>query len=771
MANSYYNPNAGGVPSDFGISTAGSGGGGWDRYSPNAGLNFSNPIFNLLTSMIMGNKPIAPLFGTSQPMPQYIEGFQRSAISASYGKAPPDQAGYSQIIAQNMGAWGKIANDPIGNMALNMAGIAGGTPQAATEAAASYFSRSMLGSGRNTAQQQMAAGLKVVSGISDTFRSDVTGAFDYRKSYGFGLEETVQNIHAIQKAGFSDFSGAAMNDPAILRNLARGSNQLIRQGKETFGADKSSADIAGLIEKAMGGLSGVTTEKASAFMDKVQATSRALEISGEGFAKYIAMQQQIYKQMGIGGKMATDTIMNNFTAGASMAANAGKERYSLLGNADDATASQDRVSKSYMMSDRNKRHTAIGAMIENMTDDQLKSRKIGDGRSFRQARIDAAEAKAAGDVDGADRIMNQLYEALGPAEVNDRATHLTQKDRDAAHRIGLVNAMDVAANGQEFARDLTRTLASRDEGKAVNSILGKYGLSTRIFETAGYAAQTSTKDMGAWLDKNYQNISVEDRRKILESGYANRASSELGEMASRMADGNADVQRQIEADQQTKLNGMDPLEVARLNAQRKEQEERVAEQVVMRQMSGRIVKGAAGSAASMAPGMISDIEGLADKFSQKKASMKDVQDLLSKHGDALLQVDGMKSMIGMLEDPDKMKSVLKAGQEAVDKAKAEGALPEEQEKARWKAYSDAGEKFGIKLDESEKERAEEIVKRESESKSKKESEALTAGDFKSETDKIVGKMDEVIGAIKSQGSYSLFTVSKEAPAAPAKGGK
>ena len=198
----------------------------------------------------------------------------------------------------------------------------GGSQTKATDLLASRMSYMQRGTADQNYMQATNFALALREGVTTTDREGKTG-YNYKKSYGFDVSEMSENLLSGLKYGNTgmnreDFVGidaTTSEGKAKLAQMSKGQNEKIRMGKQTFGSDMSADQINKLMDAAMGGMAGITPEKATEFLSKIQTTSRALNINSKAFTEYVAMQQNLYKQMGIGGVSASTSIMTSAITG------------------------------------------------------------------------------------------------------------------------------------------------------------------------------------------------------------------------------------------------------------------------------------------------------------------------------------------------------------------------------------------------------------------------------------------------------------------------
>lgn len=646
---------------------------GYDTFAPNGGFNFSNPLFSMLANLMVGGNIMAPMGGTSQPIPTYLEAAQRSqAISKlqSEGRFNGRRADGSLPSAYE--PFGKIAEDPIGQWGLGMLGIGGGNVQSATEAATSYFSKRLLGPGRHDPAQEVEAGHGMVRDMQEALTNPYTKNFDYKRSHGFDLPETINNLRAYDRLGFGGVDKALRDrekDPESFKKLLDNSNELMQQQKETFGPGMSDKQMGNLLDKAMGGIAGVDPAKASQFLDKVQSTARALDMSGRAFAEYVAMQQDAYKQVGVGGALAADMITNAALSGRSSARAAKDRGDTSMANENVAVNAQNALNIKYAGSDHFKVAVAIGSRLSGMTEEQKARTQVGtDGETVSSLERQLKAAVRSGDNDAAERIRNQLMPALGgAAQIQQAAQFMTSREISAAHGAGHVGAdsSPLDAFKEETLIDQISGNASGDEARAglaaagisLNDVLKGKG-AAGYSNLATITANITAADKGKKLTKEQtQDIASKIlAASVIEQGIRVKA---------LVADGATEEHALQEV--QKPLENQSPEARKRMAAEAEEIERMNIEAIVTRQSSGGLNKMFSGdNIAQKAPAVAAKIKEIADK-AKGDLSKVNWDDIGKVAKDAGLEIAGSKDIAWLnklLGDKSKMDEYANVGRAA-----------------------------------------------------------------------------------------------------------
>lgn len=447
--------------------------------SLNLGGGAAGMMGNLLISMMTGGKPMRPMGGFEGPGIDYIQSWQRQAAAQDPGlrRMLPVDPILTTILGQ------KAGSDPTLQALWGGSGFSAmGSPETAARMISGRMGALMGGSIR----EQAINANRAVAGIAEGFSTN--GRYDLNKSYGFTLDETVGNMDSMRRYGFMPGGKmamqAALNDPQAAARLARSSNETISLGKQTFGSDMSGDEISDLMSKALGGMSGLTTEKASDFLAKVQATSRALDINAKGFAEYMAMQQSVYKGLGLGGATASNAIINAATTGSviSEMAQSGQNGGALRNQQVAGEAAQRNAARRQGSATVNQVRAAA-AIYDTLSDADKATLKVN-GQSVLQV-IQSAEAAAnRGDDRMARSLINDVSKAQGGkfSDVVDLSRHMNEAMSERADKWTDQSASIIGGGVRaKYLKDLSSSSALKDDMALINS---KGGMKS-VFEDVG----------------------------------------------------------------------------------------------------------------------------------------------------------------------------------------------------------------------------------------------------------------------------------------------
>jgi hypothetical protein len=295
-----------------------------------------------------------------------------------------------------------------------------------------------------------------------------------------------------------------------LKGLADRSNELVSQMTDTFGRGMSNYDMGQLLDKVLGGIAGIDYNKASAFLDKVQATAQMMEMNGEAFAKYVAMQQQRYKSKGVGGLLAADAIMHASLTGRDNAAAAAKRGDIVNANIDAATAAENRLNIAYFTSNSAKVTAEIASRYDALSESQKNSLSVG-GRSLKevfQARNAAVYGSRTAD---ADALQDQIEQSgvLG-TDIRKAAASAGQTEMDIAHKTGAISTESVLAIKQMRENDIIQRMTMTRMGTDI----------VRAFGGGRQGAEAFAKFQRGSGVKGYSNVIFIAGRLVKELGMS-----------------------------------------------------------------------------------------------------------------------------------------------------------------------------------------------------------------------------------------------------------
>lgn len=137
--------------------------------------------------------------------------------------------------------------------------------------------------------------------------------WDFRTSYGLDRVQTVEAADAALRYGVGGMSEAKFAKAAgegRLGDVMKQNNRLFSAAQQVFGKDKGMEELAQLMTRSIDGFQGMDASKATDLLNKIQATSRAVNISTQAFTEYSQMFKQLYGSMGVSGPVSVEHAMS-----------------------------------------------------------------------------------------------------------------------------------------------------------------------------------------------------------------------------------------------------------------------------------------------------------------------------------------------------------------------------------------------------------------------------------------------------------------------------
>lgn len=528
--------------------------------SASGGVPIPGPFGNLISQGIIN--PLLNKYGIYIPPVSGYSGDSFSFIqSAERGRAKIENEWMITKSMTSMGYTG-LENTQFGKspLAIKMADMLdvtyGGSQTLAVDSLASRMSSMQRGSVTKNYQNS----IETAAEIRNQFTKN--GGFDYKKSYGFNMSEIVENTisglrYGNNGVGKDEFGRLSETDTGRkqIAGMAAAQNEKIRMGKQMFGSDMSADQINKLMDSAMGGMAGITAEKSTDFLAKVQTTARALNINAKAFAEYLAMQQNLYKQMGISGTEAATSIMTAAITGdvvSQMAMKSGVGRRSMA-NEETARGASARNTAKHQGSTLLNNARAAAAIYDIMTPAQ----RAASGVDVQLTELETLISK--GDSRGAQTLINSISKKSGFSslytlganmneDIADRASNHIQLqgrgDAETFRRSHIKKISAMLSNDQVAAVGGRATLAkalsgvdfndSEEVRKAIEAGTGAKGGMASAIATSLVTRSTSllsrSKDRAGDMEKLM--VTTTEGRKELE---AKKKAGELSDIQNKLA--------------------------------------------------------------------------------------------------------------------------------------------------------------------------------------------------------------------------------------------
>jgi hypothetical protein len=449
------------------------------NFAPAMGIPSENPLIGVLGNMLL-QKAFGADLANMRPIGQdwmssldFVEGRFRAAqsqnmmkdlhgLNAEYLAPRVGQAGY------NMGA----------QMLFDAMNPGGSQVQA--------FNQLYSGQGRafglDSEKQRLGAYNSLLQ-MNEAFvqeSGENKGGWDFRKAYGFDRNETAAAIDVAMRRGIGGINQEAFAD-AINENrggdMMVKNNRLFAAAREVFGRDKSVEQLGELISNATDGLAGLDAGKTTELLQKIQATSKVIDISTQAFTEYSNLLKDMYRSVGITGASVPDNVMRS-AKDARIATEMGRQTGdSTMGNLNDAMEAAGRNRLNLMRSGGMRQAKALAAITANLTDEQKASVQIKGMGSLADVMKEGGifqQALKSGDSETLQRIINAANQSgspyFGKGAVANKARNLSEEDERLANTV-----VDFSKTGEVQGMSLRRAVAKGMAGSLDKGIMAKIG--------------------------------------------------------------------------------------------------------------------------------------------------------------------------------------------------------------------------------------------------------------------------------------------------------
>ena len=503
-------------------------------FAPAGGMDMSQ--FGILGSLAdyalkrsMGGLSIRPFNGYEGADSDFLESNARSRALRNN-------------MANELNKGGALGDSELGKSSLfqtiqEMTGITyGGSSFQASNLLASRQGRSLSRS-TNPADQYSAA----TSAVDQMRRQFGSGGFgdseepgyippvhSYTKSFGFNLQESANNLDSGIRYG--NVSGGRQGLADAVRNgeigeMTAAQNAKVRMGKQAFGQNTSADQVNQLLDSAMGGLANVTPEKATAFLAKIQTTARAMDINAKAFTEYVALQQGVYKQMGLGGAASADSIIGAALSGQAVmdAAQSKGGIGGLNANKDIAMTATAAIEARSQGSGLYNQARAVGAIYDNLSPAQRAAVKTANGVSVSTQMRKVEALLNEGKSDEAEAIIRDIKGVSGFEMTDSLANNMNS---------------DIAAKGNRQIRPNGQGASFSVRQDHVNQLFARMG--------GPNASIRSAADLGSML-ANVKDFSSQTQiQKALRAGGVSQSDADL--ISGQIANSSLDIQSSMNGD-------------------------------------------------------------------------------------------------------------------------------------------------------------------------------------------------------------------------------
>ena len=531
---------------------------GNSAFAPFGGINFGNPMMNMLGMMAMqmaGPKfgmdirNLAPMLAPDMDPMSYFA--SKARFQNSY-----DPITRGQLYASDQpfldAALGKLGPNAISAQSWDMFNPAGSNAQAYE----SIYGRMGVNFGGNLKNQSNKS-IQALNQFNDRFLKNE--GLDFKGTYGYDRNQSMEAYDAATRYGIGGLSGEKFAESVDKKSFGTSvgrNNSVFSAASEIFGKDKGFDELAQLMTKSLDGFQGLDSNKATDLLLKIQSASKAVNISSKAFMEYSSMFGQLYAAHGMGGITTANQLMDT-AMGASIATNIGRKTGDVLlmdQNKNMEATALNRLDQ--LGSPVGRKALVLAARYANMSADVAASMQLGPGLGTMQEFM-----KKGGK-------FQQLYNDSNPAGLESALASIDERMNGAlslgANNLSDYDRRDAASvmdidhpggwNANKLNEALARTITANTGLKSdqVKALLGQIssigeGGSEKAIEKLLRAANPniSKKDLGDIATK----FSGEYRTWTNDPDYllSNAGFSSINQASAAIAANSPEGQRQAAA--------------------------------------------------------------------------------------------------------------------------------------------------------------------------------------------------------------------------------
>lgn len=658
-------------------------------FSSTMGIQTQNPLLNIFGGMALQSalgkdlQNVRPFGQPNISAQDFIEGRQRSMQSQAMAKdiLQLNAPYYSSRI-------GNAGNNMGAQMMLDALNPAGSQVQA--------FNQIYANQGRafgSTEQQKSEGAFNTVLQMSEAFAQESgpnKGGWDFRKSYGFDYNQTAEGGEvAIRRGigkGMTNENFAAAVNRGEGGDMLRENNRVFQAAGDLFGRDKTMDQLGESINDILEGANQLDSSQVTEALQKIKATARAVDMSGEAFSEYSKLLTDMYRSVGITGPAVTGNVLSSIKS-ARIATEIGRETGdATMGdytkNLEASGLNKMRLEKSQGM----KEIKAVAAIASKMTDEQMASVQVKGMGSMAQVMQTYKKALDEGDTDTLSNIAtavnmsgNEFFKA---GKVTGMAREWGADDDAAANKTYDFSKVGDLQGGKfrkfvakGIAGNIDKNIMAKIGQQGFDKIMDEVSSPAEAQDRARISAIIKGKFGGMGLNQQEQDklatqfaINAEERfDQYKQYGYENKTQSGMA-FASGSRVGRekaAKMSGQIETSQkQAKYLAEISGDVMRPFGEKEAMKE--ALNVAMELQNGTI-------------------DGKSVMGKDGKWDLGKFTDLVKARTKGVLKLSETKDMMAAakaLSSPEAISEVEKAGEDAASQAATNGAGPQEVEKIR-----------------------------------------------------------------------------------------
>lgn len=410
---------------------------------------------------------------------------------------------------ESLGTFNTLAQD-VFDANFNPAGSAMQTAQTIYGRFGSMFS--------GDPNQQLSQSLAMYKNLNSTFNSKNSAGqefFDFNKSFGFNRPQIADMLDTAARRGIGGLSSENIGDlasnPETFKEKASSIAKFMSSAQDIFGRDKGFDELTQLIGKTLANFQTVDPQRATDLLQKIQATSRALNISADAMSEYVGLFNDLDRSMGGAGVGNTMQALRGAEMGSTVAA-VQRAQGGTLTDTNEAMVAMAQMGAGATNSYRGKWSMGFFSSFARLSDSE-RSMQGKDGRTMNEMMEDYKRAWNSGDqnamVAAQQRIEKSLAgsSVLSAEDIRAGAAHLTRGDRAVAEQFMSENGMTSAAEALQiggYRKSISGSIAdrfSKDNKKALFEKAGGMAGLTKIMASMG---EEEAKDRSKAAEKIYQ---------------------------------------------------------------------------------------------------------------------------------------------------------------------------------------------------------------------------------------------------------------------------
>lgn len=680
---------------------------GNSAFAAPAGINFGGPLTNFAANMALQGffgSNMRPMVRPDMADLDYLRSKMRSQLS--FDKSP-------EIFGQDSKYLSMMAPGLAGSNLFRQAFDAinpGGSQKGAFDMIYGRLGTSFGG----TVSSQANRSVDALTQMNERFRGR-NGLYDYNSSYGLNRMESVDAMDTAMRYGIGGVSASSVKRAVETKkfgDLAQSNNRLFSVAQEVFGKDKGMDELAQLMSQSIDGLQGLDSSKATDLLQKIQATSRAVNISTKAFSEYSSMFNELYKAQGMGGVTAAGHIASSAMTAKNVTELGRKTGDASLSDQSAVMESVGRNRLDLMRSPTMRKAQALASMVANMTDAQAAGIQVKGFGSLGGFMKSGAFQKLleSGDTARLQQFLNAASNSGNPllggkAGLDIRARDLSDSDRaDAARVADFDRAGDF--NGANMRKRFSTNLAGGMDKDLVRAMGGQDGINQALSKFESFKEVSSFASVREKFGKMYgDRMSGADIDRLAQQ-FSSQMRTQTNNGAALRQYGFASTQDANAAFSGSSYSGKNMDRQSRLQLQKD-----VSMQAFLKELSGNALKGTGlGDVANETLKLIQDIqgeqvkgadgktitmEGIKDK--DGKIDMSKIGQILKTRGKSLLQVNQMGLLMGAIEGGAAEKAS-QIGETAYRAALAAGKSKEEAGQARIAAVQRAAQPLAAEME-------------------------------------------------------------------------